>query len=160
MWFNNCQIDEEKFQELKDMGAILTKSEPGVPATVTYITNALNQTETQTLIDYLYDCILQIAGVPDRKVSTGGNTGQAIQLSNGWETAEAMAKSTELLFKRSEKDALRIIIKILNTVKTVKIGDIALSDIEIQFTRSKSDNATIKIQVLAGLLNAGNASQD
>lgn len=155
MWFNNCQIDDEKFQALKDMGAILTKSEQGVPAGVTYITQALDQSETQTLLDYLYDCVLQISGVPSRKTATGGNTGQAIQLAGGWETAEAMARSTELLFSRSEKDSLRIIIKILNIVKTVKINDIKISDIDIKFSRSKNDNASIKIQNLVGQLKAG-----
>lgn len=155
MWFNNCQIDSNQYSELKAEGAILTKSEPGLPANVEYITETLNQSETQTLVDYMYDCILQIAGVPDRKVSTGGNTGQAIQLSNGWETAEAMARSTELLFSQSEKASLRIIIKILNTIKTVDINDIALSDIDIKFSRSKNDNASIKIQNLIGQLNAG-----
>lgn len=156
MWFNNCQIDDEGFSELKEQGAILTKSEPGLPASVQYIIETLNQSETQTMVDYMYDCVLQIAGVPDRKVSTGGNTGQAIQLANGWETAEAMAKSTELLFSQSEKASLRLIIEVLNTVKTkIEIGDIAISDIDIKFSRSKNDNASIKIQNLIGQLNAG-----
>ena len=155
MWFNNCRIDEEKFKVLKDLGAIETSSEPGAPANVSYVSQVLDQAETQTLIDDLYERVLGIAGVPDRKVSTGGNTGQAIQLSNGWETAEAMARSTEILFDRSEKEALRVILKIANTVKTVEIGNISLSDIEIKFSRSKNDNASIKIQNLAGQLNAG-----
>jgi len=155
MWFNNCQIDEEKFQALKDMGAILTKSEPGQQANVAFITQALNQQETQTLIDYLYDCVLQIAGVPSRKTATGGNTGSAIQLAGGWTTAEAMARSTELLFKMSDKETLKIILRICNTIKTVPIGDVSISDMDIQFTRSKNDNASIKLQVLIGQLNAG-----
>jgi len=155
MWFNNCQIDEEKFQALKDMGAILTKSEPGQQANVAFITQALNQQETQTLIDYLYDCVLQIAGVPSRKTATGGNTGQAIQLAGGWETAEAMARSTEQVFKLSDKEALKIILKICNIIKTAPIKDISISDVDIQFSRSKNDNASVKIQNLVGQLNAG-----
>jgi hypothetical protein len=143
------------FKSLADMGAIQTSSEPGMPANVSYITEALNQQETQTLVDYLYGCVLQIAGVPDRKVATGGNTGQAIQLANGWETAEAMARSTELLFKMSDKEALKIILNIVNKIKTVEIKDIALSDIDIQFSRSKNDNASVKIQNLVGQLKAG-----
>lgn len=155
MWFNNCQIDEEKFEALKDMGAILTKSEPGQQANVAFITQALNQQETQTLIDYLYDCVLQIAGVPSRKTATGGNTGQAIQLAGGWETAEAMARSTEEVFKLSDKASLKIILKICNIIKTAPIKDISISDVDIQFSRSKNDNASIKIQNLVGQLNAG-----
>jgi hypothetical protein len=124
-------------------------------ATVQYINQPLNQTETQTFVDYLYDCVLQIAGVPSRKTATGGNTGQAIQLAGGWETAEAMARSTELLFKMSDKEALKIILTIVNKIKTVDIKDIAISDIVIQFSRSKNDNASVKIQNLVGQLNAG-----
>ena len=58
--------------------------------------------------------MLQIAGVPDRHSSTGGNTGQAILLASGWQTAETHAKATELIFSRSDKRALRIILKIIN----------------------------------------------
>ncbi|MGN0620548.1 MAG: phage portal protein [Porcipelethomonas sp.] len=157
MWFNNCDISREQFEELRDMGAIKTKSEPGNPANVSYITGTLNQSETQTYVDYLYQTMLQIAGVPDRHSSTGGNTGQAIMLASGWQTAETYAKATELVFTKSEKQTLKLIIKILKSSSrtSASMSDLKLSDIEIKYTRNKTDSLQMKAQALLNLLEAG-----
>ena len=98
LWMNNCEIDSEQMEQLKDKLGLLTRSEPGNPASVQYLTATLDQAQTQTLIDYLYEQILQIAGVPGREQSTGGNTGQAIMLSNGWQIAEQHARITTTTF--------------------------------------------------------------
>ena len=82
----------------------------GKEAKVTYVTSALNQQETQALVDYLYDQMLEIAGVPGRDSASGGNTGAAILLSNGWQLAETMAKTMEPIFAASEMEMLDIII--------------------------------------------------
>ena len=105
LWMNNCEIDSEQMGQLKDKGGILTKSEPGNPASIEYLTATLDQAQTQTLIDYLYEQILQIAGVPGREQSTGGNTGQAIMLSNGWQIAETRTKRGADLYAERARNA-------------------------------------------------------
>ena len=155
LWMNNCDIDKEQMEQLKDKLGLLTKSEPGNPASVQYLTATLDQTQTQTLIDYLYEQILQIAGVPGREQSTGGNTGQAIMLSNGWQIAETHARSTELAFEESEREMLEVLLHICKQLSVSELDDLKLSDIEIKFSRNRTDSLLVKTQGLMNQLSAG-----
>ena len=155
LWMNNCEIDTEQMNELKDKLGLLTKSEPGNPASVQYLTATLDQAQTQTLIDYIYEQILQIAGVPGREQSTGGNTGQAVLLSNGWQIAETQAKSLEQIFSESERKMLKVILKICAMTETNEVAKLKLSDIDIKFSRNRTDSLLVKTQALANQLQAG-----
>ena len=155
LWMNNCEIDSAQMEQLKDKLGLLTKSEPGNPASVQYLTATLDQAQTQTLIDYLYEQILQIAGVPGREQSTGGNTGQAIMLSNGWQIAETHARSVEQTFTQSEREMLKVVLRILSLTETSEVADLKLSDIDIKFSRNRTDSLLVKTQGLSNMLQAG-----
>ena len=155
LWMNNCEVDSAQMNELKDKLGLLTKSEPGNPASVQYLTATLDQSQTQTLIDYLYEQILQIAGVPGREQSTGGNTGQAILLSNGWQIAETQAKNVEQIFTESEREMLKIVLKICGMTQASEVANLKLSDIDIKFSRNRTDSLLVKTQALANQLQAG-----
>lgn len=155
LWMNNCELDTEQMESLKDKLGLLTKSEPGNPASVQYLTATLDQSQTQTLIDYLYEQILQIAGVPGREQSTGGNTGQAIMLSNGWQIAETHARTVEQFFEESEKEMLKVVLRILNTTEKGEISKLKLSDVEVKFSRNRTDSLLVKTQGLMNQLTAG-----
>lgn len=155
IWFNNCEIDDEQMKKLKDKMGLMTKSEPGNPVSVQYLSSNLNQAETQTLVDYLYEQILQIAGVPGREKSTGGNTGSAILLADGWQIAETHARSLELLFTASEKELLEIVLKILRATVPDSQLNLKLSDIDVKFSRNKTDSLLVKTQGLMNQLQAG-----
>lgn len=155
LWFNNCEIDEEGFEKLRQNGGIQTKSQQGTQATVSILTSALDQSTTQALKDDLYQTMLQIAGVPDRHSSSGGNTGQAIMLASGWTTAEMHAKSIEMIFSKSDKETLRLILKIVNDSNVININDLKISEIDIKFSRNKTDNLLVKTQGLLSMLQAG-----
>ena len=155
LWMNNCEVDSAQMNELKDKLGLLTKSEPGNPASVQYLTATLDQSQTQTLIDYLYEQILQIAGVPGREQSTGGNTGQAILLSNGWQIAETQAKNVEQIFTESEREMLKVVLKICGMTQASEVANLKLSDIDIKFSRNRTDSLLVKTQALANQLQAG-----
>lgn len=155
LWMNNCEIDSEQMEQLKDKLGLLTKSEPGNPASVQYLTATLDQAQTQTLIDYLYEQILQIAGVPGREQSTGGNTGQAIMLSNGWQIAEQHARITTTTFVESELEMLKVVLKICSLTESGGIADLKLSDIDVKFSRNRTDSLLVKTQGLMNQLQAG-----
>ncbi len=155
LWMNNCEVDKEQMEQLKDKLGLLTKSEPGNPASVQYLTATLDQAQTQTLIDYIYEQILQIAGVPGREQSTGGNTGQAVLLSNGWQIAETQAKSLEQIFSESEREMLSLILKICEMTETNEVAKLKVSDIDIKFSRNRTDSLLVKTQALANQLQAG-----
>ena len=78
MKFVNCDITKEQFKELAELGAIKVSSTEGRQADVEILTSELDQQQTQTYVDYIYQTVLTITGVPDRRASAGGNTGQAL----------------------------------------------------------------------------------
>ena len=155
LWMNNCEIDSAQMEQLKDKLGLLTRSEAGNPASVQYLTATLDQAQTQTLIDYLYEQILQIAGVPGREQSTGGNTGQAIMLSNGWQIAEQHARITTTTFIESEMEMLGVVLKICSLTETGDIASLRLSDIDVKFSRNRTDSLLVKTQGLMNQLQAG-----
>jgi SPP1 family phage portal protein len=152
--FVNCDIDEDKFKALKEMGAIKIKSVDGQQADVDIVSQELSQNETQTLVDCLYNQVLTICGLPTTNRSQGGSSdnGVAVILRQGWEQCEARARDTELLFKKTEKQFLKLALKIINVKDDL---DLKLSDVDIKFTRRQHDNLLTKTQALMQMLEAG-----
>ena len=148
--FINCDITKDEYEAFLEMGAIKVKSVDGAPADVGVVTTELNQDQTQTLSENLYNTVLTICGMPNRN---GGNstsdTGSAVLLRDGWSLAEARAKDSEHIFKRAEKQMLKLVLKICNTS-----GELALklSDISLKFTRRNYENIQSKSQVLISML--------
>ena len=154
--FVNCDIDEEQFKALKEMGAIKVKSVDGSTADVSIVTQELNQMQTQTLVDYLYQTVLTICGMPSMSngsTSDSSNNG-AVYLRNGWQGAETRAKDSELMFKKSEHDVLKLILRILRDTQGLSddIYKLRLKNISLQFTRRNYENVQSKAQVLTSML--------
>ena len=153
--FINCDIDEKKFDALKELGAIKVKSVDGTNADVDIVTSELNQGQTQITKDDIYNAILTICGMPNRNGgSSTSDTGAAVLLRDGWSLAEARAKDSELMFKKSEKPVLKMVLKICrDTVGTpAEITNLRLKDIELQFTRRNYEAIQSKTQVLVSML--------
>ena len=148
--FINCDISKEDFEALKDLGAIKVKSADGQNADVDIVTNELNQQQTQTLKDDAYQAVLTICGMPNRNGgSSTSDTGSAVLLRDGWSLAESRAKDSELMFKRSEKETLRLVLKLCSGLADL---DLKLKDIDMKFTRRNYDNIQSKSQVLVSML--------
>ena len=154
--FVNCDIDEEQFKALKEMGAIKVKSVDGSVADVSIVTQELNQMQTQTLVDYLYQTVLTICGMPsmsDGSTSDSSNNG-AVLLKNGWQGAETRAKDSELMFKKSENEVLKLILRIIRDTEGLsnEIYNLKLKNVSLQFTRRNYENVQSKSQVLVSML--------
>ena len=148
--FINCDISKDDFEALKDLGAIKVKSTDGQQADVDIVTNELNQQQTQTLKDDAYQAVLTICGMPNRNGgSSTSDTGSAVLLRDGWSLAESRAKDSELMFKRSEKETLRLVLKLCSGLADL---DLRLKDIDMKFTRRNYDNIQSKSQVLVSML--------
>jgi SPP1 family phage portal protein len=149
--FINCDITADDFADLKDLGAIKVKSVDGQQADVDIVTNELNQQQTQTLKEDIYKAILSICGLPsmsDGSTSDSSNNG-AVILKNGWQGAETRAKDSEMMFKRSEKEVLKLVLKLCDGLADLKLR---LKDIDMKFTRRNYDNIQSKSQVLVSML--------
>lgn len=148
--FINCEIDEEQFKALKEMGAIKVKSVQGQTADVDVVKTELNQDQTQTTVNDVYQRILTICGMPNRNGGTStSDTGNAVIFRDGWETAESRAKDFENVFKKSEKQMLRMVLRIIGELADVQLK---LSDIDMKFTRRNYENIQSKSQVLTTML--------
>lgn len=153
MKFVNCEIDKETFIEMVNLGALNVKTvNPSMPADVSMVSSQLDQSQTQISKEDLIAAIRDVLGMPSREGNTGGDTGQAVYLRNGWDFAEGRAELDEPIFQKSERNSLRIVLKILDGKTSIRLK---LSDIEIKVTRSKTDNMQLKSQVLNILLASG-----
>lgn len=149
--FHNVDISSDDYQKLREEGAIKYKDiDPQLRAEVAYLTNSLNQGETQTLVDHMYQTVLTICGMPNRNGgSSTSDTGSAVIMRDGWSDAEARAKNSELMFKKSERRFLKLV---LNICRTLVGMDLKVHNIEIRFTRRNYENILQKAQVLDLLL--------
>lgn len=152
--FKNVEINKEMLDKLKELGAINIKQNGEIEANVDYLTQELNQEQTETLIDSMYKQVLTICGMPSKNNSggAGSNTGTAVIVANGWSEAETRANDTELVFTASERMFLKLILYITRTMTTNKLN-LRLGDIDIKFTRRNYENIYQKAQVLDLLLN-------
>lgn len=150
--FQNCELEEGQYAELAKGGmAIQIKGTQGMEAKVYRIASELNQTNTQTLVDDLYDTALTICGMPNRNGgSSTSDTGTAVIYRDGFAEAESRAKDTEKTFIRSERDFLRIVLYICRETGDLNLE---LKDIKPEFTRKNLSNIQSKVQVLCELLN-------
>lgn len=165
--FINCElpVDPETKETIvpKSGDAINVKSNQGAAADVKYLVAQLDQVQTQTLKEDMLNAVYEICGVPDRKTrSTGGDTGQAVTLRDGWAAAEARARTTEKLFKRSEMEYLRIVLKICRDTafSAAEIGGLTLRDIDVKFVRNRHDNLLVKSQAAMNLRGIGITLED
>ena len=155
MKFVNCDITKEEYLEFLELGAIKVKSHEGQPADVDMVSNELNQSQTQITKDDAHSAIIEITGMPNRNGgSSTSDTGQAVVLRDGWTLAESRAKDSELMFKKSEQQTLKLILRIIRDTRGLsdEMYALRLKDIALQFTRRNYENIQSKAQVLTQML--------
>lgn len=151
MLFKNCEVTEDEFLKMLQSGAISVKDvnsgvNSGMQSDVKMLTSELNQEQTQVAKDDLYKQMLIIEGMPDRQQNTGGDTGQAVYLRNGWDFAEQRAKLDEPFIKEAEKRFAKVVLNIIrNTSKDVPLST---RDFDIKISRNSTDNMLVKAQAL------------
>lgn len=151
--FKNVEINKDMLDSLKELGAINIKQNGEIEANVDYLTQELNQEQTETLIKSMWTQVETICGLPTKNNSggAGSNTGAGVIVANGWSEAETRANDTELIFKDSERLFLKLVLYICRTMTTNKLN-LKLMDIDIKFTRRNYENIYQKAQVLDLLL--------
>ena len=152
----NCQFDEGVTAEtIKKAGFIALSSIGDNKADFKLLTSELNQDQTQTLVDDLYDKAMQICAIPStvtRGRGTYDSTGQAAIFNNGWEQAAASARNTEDLFKESNRYFDEILVDVL---KRKGLLDIKLIDFELNFVRNETAGIQSKAQAAQTMLAMG-----
>ena len=156
MVFEGVDITREQFLELKDLGALkLPPSMDGRSSRVYYLNEQLDQAQTQTLVDDMYQTVLQIVGMPSQgnaNTSDSSNNGAMI-MKNGWWHAEARALESESMWKFAETEFLKIVLKICSDGNA--LTGLKVSDVEPKFWRHSYENLLVKTQSFSTLRSAG-----
>ena len=155
----NQEVDIERHKQIIKLGAVEINSQsPDKPADLKLLAQKITHSETKVLKDSTYNDILTIVGIPRlNDKPSGGDTGQARLLGEGWTMADERAKQDELSFKKSERQFLKLILNICKGTlqgKKEKFKVLTISDLDIKFTRNKSDNILVKTQALMNLMSA------
>ena len=151
----NCEFpDETTAADIKKAGMIVLRSVGENKADFKVLTEELNQDQTQTLVDNLYESVLEICAMPS--TTKGGrstsDTGQAVIFRDGWEQAASCARNTEDLFRESNRQFDEILTDVL---RRKGLLDISIVDFELNFLRAETANIQSKAQAFQTLLAAG-----
>ena len=156
MVFEGVDVTREQFLELKDLGAIkLPPTIDGRSSKVYYLNEQLDQQQTQTLIDNLYDRILQIVGMPSQgnaNTSDSSNNGAMVIKSGQWD-AQARILETQGMWKASETEFLKAVLKICREANAIE--GLKVSDVEPKFGIHNYEDRLVKTQSFTTLIAAG-----
>ena len=146
--------DISDYESLKEYGAIELPSADGAKADVKYVSSSVNQNEAETLAQTLIDYAYAISGIPDRKQKGGGagDTGDAVYLRDGFQSLELVARVKERNFKKSERQSLRTVCKILKVFNGI---DLKPMQIDVKFIRNRTNNLVNKSQAASNLQSTG-----
>jgi len=145
----NLDTDEEAnfMTRLKEVGGMFIPE----GGKAYYLSQSLDQGDTQTFKDDLYQAVLTICGMPNRNGgSSTSDTGSAVLLRDGWSAAEARAKLTETCFKKSERKFLNLILFVSNTLGGTNV---TASQVGIRFPRRNYTNDSAKVTNLVTMLS-------
>ena len=151
----NCNFDDGiTANEIRKAGMIVLKSVGENKADCKILSEQLDQQQTQTLVDYIYSQVQRICAMPfvDRQGRSYDSTGAAALVTSGWFQADAAARNTEDLFKKSNRQFDRIVVEIL---RRKGIMDISLNDFDLEIAKNETANIQSKAQAFQTLMAAG-----
>jgi hypothetical protein len=137
---------------------------PQIQPKVDILKNPLNQTEIQTLANYLDSILNVIVALPDRNSSGGGqnDTGVANDYKLGFRTLDTYSDIVTPYIIKSLEELLSIIFKIIknDSEYSKEIGKLKLSDVEVKPQRNKIFSITDAANSYSTLRSAGLNDED
>ena len=152
----NCQFDEDiTADKIKKMGMIVLSSIGDNKADFQLLTSELNQDQTQTLVDDLYDTALRIVCMPTTRKGgkSTSDSGQAVIFRDGWEQASSSARNCEDLWNKSDRYYRMIVLDLLERRGLLK--GLKPVDFQINWVMNETANIQSKSQSFQTLLAAG-----
>lgn len=151
----NCKFEEgTTANNIRQYGMVNLVASGDNRQDLKILSEQLDQGQTQTLIDDLYERVMSICAMPatTRSSRVYDVTGEGALTALGWYQADAAARNTEDLFKESNAKFDEIFIDILRRKNLV---DIKMSDFELQIVRNETANVQSKAQAFQTLMAAG-----
>lgn len=145
--------EHDDVQTLENGDILVFSGEQGINQDGKYIQCSLNPQAVTQLREYLEEAYKVVVGIPDRKTrgGGGGDTGDAVKLRDGWADLELVARNKELFWKQSERQSLKVAIKLMQDKGLIK--DLNMIDVDMMFSRNKNDNLQTKTTAGSMLYN-------
>ena len=156
--FINQDVTAQTLQDAKAMGALVIGSDnKETPADVKQLVLQLQHEDVQVFYDRLMKACYGIASVPQSSanVTSGGDTGQARLLGQGWSKHYNDIKNDCTYIQKGLRKTLKLILKVCNNLSQCEINELYASDIDIKFNINMTDNMIVKTQSLQTLLGLG-----
>ena len=152
----NTTIDKETKRAVEEAGAMsIQTNDPSKPARASYLINQLSQQDVIAKHEHLIKWMYNIVGVPQptQKSTSGGDTGEARELGGGWENANIVANQHEEPLKEGDMLCLEVALEICKQKPNCPLNELYVSDIEINFNRTRNNNIMTKTQSLQTLIS-------
>lgn len=158
----NQKVDDEKFLETfkefkKEKVIVLNTGNPQTPADIKMLSTELDQENSNVFYERNVKAMYDIVAVPQASgnVTSGGDTGQARLLGNGWESAQNQGTVDQTYLEKYERELLRDIIWICKNTMNCPLNEISVSDVAIKFNINMSNNLLIKAESMKMLDEIG-----
>lgn len=155
--FTNAEIDADLYERMREAGVVMLKNTTNNKTSVQMLSNSLDQAGMNLYATELLNVLDTIVGIPSRDSRSGGgaDTGQAVELRDGWADLEIVARNKESIYKKSERQTLKIILNILNVKNN---SNLDLMDVDIKFVRNKNHNLLVKSQSYVNIISTKTVS--
>ena len=157
MVFTNAEVDKNKLDAIKQYGAVSIKSTDQKKASVELLQSRLKSLDTQIYYLRKLSALHSILSVPEASQNgylSNAETGKAVLTGQGFTSASVRVETEEKAFKKCDRNALKVILKICRNAPDSGIKNLKVSDIDIKFSRDLSENLLVKTQALINLATA------
>jgi len=154
MVFTNAEVNKEGMDAIKEFGAVSIKSTDQKKASVELLQSRLKSLDTQIYYLRKLSALHSILSVPEATQSgevSNAETGKAVLTGQGFTSASVRVENEEKAFKKCDRNALKVVLRICKNASDSKIKNLKVSDIDIKFSRDLSDNLLVKTQALMNL---------
>ena len=157
MVFTNAEVDKKGMEKIKEFGAVSIKSTDQKKASVELLQSRLKSLDTQIYYLRKLSALHAILSVPE--ATSNGNlsnaeTGKGFLTGQGFTSASIRVENEEKSFKKCDRNALKVILKIVKNASDGLIKKLKVSDIDIKCSRDLTDNLLVKTQALNNLYTA------
>ena len=144
-----AEAETQFMAQVKEVGGMMVPKD----SKAYYLIQELNQQQTETLVQSMYDMVLTIVGMPNRNMSDSStsDTGSAVILRNGFSEAEARARLRENWFRKSERRFLNLMIMLSNTIGGTNLLPVS---VDIRFPRRNYTNDSANVTNLISMLSS------
>lgn len=157
MVFTNAEVNKEGMDAIKKYGAVSIKSTDQKKASVELLQSRLKSLDTQIYYLRKLSALHSILSVPEATQSgtiSNAETGKAVLTGQGFTSATVRVENEEKAFKKCDRNALKVVLRICKNAKDSAVKVLKVSDIDIKFSRDLSDNLLTKTQALLNLTTA------